>query len=106
MSTIIGGDTGPDIDRPLVILKLVGGEQVIGRQDGHSDSVMVLSHPRTLVMINQNQLAFAPFMFATDNKVAINNSCILSVGTDIPSNIADSYVQAVTGIQLARSLPR
>lgn len=99
------GSVNNNDDHPVVILKLVGGEQVIGRMGDVTLECVTLHDPRTLAVVNQSQLAFAPFMFATDKQVTIRTG-VLAVGFDIPANIADSYVQAVTGIQLARGLPR
>jgi len=82
-----------------VSLKLLSGEEVIGKYVSEDMMEIVLSKPVMLAM-SKNGPAMAPVMMTVDpdKDYAINKNAVMFKGlTD--KNIADQYIFQTTGIQ-------
>jgi hypothetical protein len=81
-----------------VSLKLLSGEEVVGRLENESKDGYTLVKPLMLTAMQQG-VGLAPFMFTIDDdaKVEIKATavtCIVKTSKDT----ADSYIQSTTGI--------
>lgn len=81
-----------------VTLKIVGGEEVIGRFTDETASTITLDRPMAIMATGQG-IGLGPFAFTINptSKIAINKSAIVFVHkTD--SEMASQYVKSTTGI--------
>jgi hypothetical protein len=83
-----------------VSIKLISGEEIIGRLDEDTAECIKLNRPKS-VSIGAQGLGMMPFMFlgGSDN-VTIKHSHII-VMVPAEKSAADQYVQGTTGIALA-----
>ena len=84
-----------------VSVKLISGEEVVGRIGDQSDGVIVLTKPMTFIMGPQG-LGMVPYMFSapSDAKIKIKESAVVAiVKTD--DNVNNQYIQQTTGLKLA-----
>lgn len=88
------------------ILKLVSGEEVIGKiVEWKTDSV-VLTSIRSLVMQptgpGQMGIAMIPWMATdADGEHEIEDKDIMGRNTEVPKQLEDGYLQQTSGIQIA-----
>ena len=82
-----------------VSIKLISGEEIIGRLDEETSEIIKLNRPKS-VSIGPQGLGMMPFMFlgGSDTIVIKQNHIIVMV----PANkeASDQYVQGTTGIAL------
>jgi hypothetical protein len=94
------------IDKPIrendvISLKLTTGEEVIATYKEFTDTHIVVTKPATIAA-NQQGMGIVPWMMtARPEKIRLNISTVIAYAlTD--ENIAKSYTQATTDIQLAQ----
>jgi hypothetical protein len=83
-----------------VSLKLISGEEVVGRVGDPTQDVVVLTKPMTFIMGPQG-LGMVPYMFSApqDAKIKIKESAIVAiVKTD--DQINKQYIQQTTSLSL------
>jgi hypothetical protein len=83
-----------------VSLKLISGEEVVGRVGEPTQDVVVLTKPMTFIMGPQG-LGMVPYMFSApqDAKIKIKESAIVAiVKTD--DQINKQYIQQTTSLAL------
>lgn len=88
-------------------IKLVTGEEVITRLAKHQGSadVWVLDRPRALAHNPvSGELSFGPVLFMAnpDGNITLNKSAVVCYTTNLRDGIADSYIQAVSSIQIPK----
>ena len=84
-----------------VSLKLISGEEVVGRIGDPTQDVVILTKPMTFIMGPQG-LGMVPYMFSApqDAKIKIKDSAIVAiVKTD--DQVNKQYIQQTTGLSLA-----
>ena len=84
-----------------VSLKLISGEEVVGRIGEPTQDVVTLTKPMTFIMGPQG-LGMVPYMFSApqDAKIKIKDSAIVAiVKTD--DQVNKQYLQQTTGLTLA-----
>jgi hypothetical protein len=85
-------------------IKLLTGEEIIGRLKEKNDAVVVLEKP-VLLAVTAKGLGFAPVCISIDDtgEIAYKQEHIL-FSASTRSELVDQYIKATTGIQLATSL--
>jgi hypothetical protein len=84
-----------------VSVKLISGEEVVGRIGDPTDGTIILTKPMTFIMGPQG-LGMVPYMFSApqDAKIKIKESAIVAIiKTD--DNVNKQYIQQTTGLKLA-----
>lgn len=93
----------------IILLKLITGEEVIGKEVEKRDSVIILSDVRVLALQpagnGQIGIALMPFFAgAHENNVRIYDAHILARPEgDLPKQIEDMYLQQTSGLDLSSS---
>lgn len=97
----------------IIAIKLVSGEEIIAHTDSTStpesmhgnNNVIIVHKARVLHLTGDSQrvgLALAPFMFSCiDGRIYIKINNIMSIASDIPKQIEDTYIEQTSGIALA-----
>lgn len=83
-----------------VTLKLISGEEVVGRIGDPTDGQIVLTKPMTFIMGPQG-LGMVPYMFSApqDAKIKLKDSAVVAiVKTD--EQVNKQYLQQTTGLTL------
>ncbi len=83
----------------VVTLKLVGGDEVLGRlQDEHMDQHIEISKP-LLVMMAQQGFGLVPYVLTAgpDAKIKISRSHVIAV-TKTLDQVAKEYLKQTTGL--------
>lgn len=83
-----------------VTLKLISGEEVIGRINDAVEGFIVLTKPMTFIMGPQG-LGLTPYMFSApqDAKIKIKDSAVVAIlKTD--ENVNKQYIAQTTGLTL------
>ena len=83
-----------------VSVKLISGEEVVGRIGDSNDGATILTKPMTFIMGPQG-LGMVPYMFSApqDAKIKIKDSAIVAiVKTD--EQVNKQYLQQTTGLTL------
>lgn len=83
-----------------VSVKLISGEEVVGRIGDPNDGAIILTKPMTFIMGPQG-LGMVPYMFSApqDAKIKIKDSAIVAiVKTD--EQVNKQYLQQTTGLTL------
>lgn len=84
----------------IVSIKLISGEEIIGRLDEDNADFVKLDRPKS-VSIGAQGLGMMPFMFLSGSEtVTIKHNHII-VMVPAEKSAADQYVQGTTGIALA-----
>lgn len=83
----------------IISLKLISGDEIIGKFANEDMATLTLSKPVMLAMTPKGP-AMAPVMMTVnpDNDYVINKSAILFKGSTV-KEIADQYTYQTTGIQ-------
>jgi hypothetical protein len=83
-----------------VSIKLISGEEIIGRLDDDTTEYIKLNRPKS-VSIGAQGLGMMPFMFlgGSDNVTIKHNHIIVMVLAE--KSASDQYVQGTTGIALS-----
>ena len=83
-----------------VSIKLISGEEIIGRLDDDTTEVIKLNRPKS-VSIGAQGLGMMPFMFlgGSDNVTIKHSHIIVMVLAE--KSASDQYVQGTTGIALS-----
>jgi small nuclear ribonucleoprotein (snRNP)-like protein len=91
-----------------VLLKLVSGEEIIGKlEDANDSDALILEDVRELMIQQTGQgqigIALVPWMAgAPDNSVKVFRTHIVgSLVSDVPKQLEDAYLQQTSGIQFA-----
>lgn len=83
-----------------VSLKLISGEEVVGRVGETTDGVIILTKPMTFIMGPQG-LGMVPYMFSApqDAKIKIKDSAVVAIiKTD--EQVSKQYIAQTTGLTL------
>ena len=83
----------------VVTLKLIGGDEVLGRlADERTDQYIEVSKP-LLVMMAQQGFGLVPYVLTAgpDAKIKINNSHVIAM-TKTLDQVAKEYLKQTTGI--------
>lgn len=83
----------------VVTLKLVGGDEVLGRlADERTEQYVEISKP-LLVMMSQQGFGLVPYVLTAgaDAKVKINNSHVITM-TKTLDQVAKEYLKQTTGL--------
>lgn len=83
----------------VVTLKLIGGDEILGRlADEHTDQYTEVSKP-LLVMMAQQGFGLVPYVLTAgpDAKIKINNRHIIAM-TKTLDQVAKEYLKQTTGI--------
>jgi hypothetical protein len=95
----------------VTVLKLVSGEEVIGKVEEQNDEYIVLGNARSLMMQQtgdgQVGLGMVPFMPSADNPatdtesdVKVYKQFIMAQPTAIPSGLEDAYIRSTSKIAI------
>lgn len=86
-------------ENDIVTLKLVSGEEVIGKFISEDDKVVTLDKPLTLAM-SQKGVGMVPLLMTVnpDNKLKINKQAV-TIMAHSDEEIGKQYTFQVTGIQ-------
>jgi|APCry1669188970_1035186.scaffolds.fasta_scaffold256532_2 hypothetical protein len=89
----------------VLTLKMVSGEEIIGRFGEETITQLVLIKPFLLMPSPNGQLGMAPALFSADpaENVRVNKSAI-AMQTRTVKDLADQYISSTTGLTLARTL--
>jgi len=81
-----------------VSLKLTSGEEVIGRLEEETDTIVRLSKPLMLTA-SQQGVGLAPFMFTVnpESKFTLNKNTVMCI-VKTEKDMASQYVQNTTGL--------
>ena len=93
------------------VVKLVSGEEVIGKLEDTGDDYIVIANARSLMMQQgpdgQVGLGMVPFMPSADNpatdsesNVKIYSQFIMAEPTTVPSALEDAYLRSTSKIAL------
>lgn len=86
-------------DSDVVSLKLVSGEEIIGRFEKENDDGITLSKPMMIAMTPKGP-AMAPVMMTADPESTLTfNKRLITISTISFKEVADQYVFQTTGIQ-------
>ena len=82
----------------IVTIKLFSGEELVGRFDSETDTIIKIKMPLTLVA-SQQGIGLQQYLFTTDPKklLPIQKSALVVV-TPTVKNFADAYQQQTSGI--------
>jgi len=83
----------------VVSIKLASGEEVVARFDEKTDTTITIDKPMCIVP-QQQGMGMAPFMFTTDETSFTLNLSSVVVITKTQSDLAKSYVEGTTSIQM------
>lgn len=83
-----------------ITLKLISGEEIVGRVGDPSDGVVILTKPMTFIMGPQG-LGMVPYMFSApqDAKIKIKDSAIVAI-TKTDDQVNKQYLSQTTGLTL------
>jgi len=89
-------------ENTIIALKLVSGEEIVGKVDAESDTHFILNKVRTLVIHNQG-LAFVPYLISGDelSSLVISFDKII-VHSYVEDEIKNAYIEATTNIKLVK----
>lgn len=85
----------------VVTLKLMSGEEIVGKLVEETSTYYKLSKPLTLSM-NQQGIGMIPFTFTgnPDKDYIIHTSAVITI-TNTVKDFADQYIKGTTGLELA-----
>jgi hypothetical protein len=83
----------------IVSIKLISGEEIIGRLDADTTESIRLDRPKS-VTIAKDGLGMMPFMFLGGSDTFIIKHIHIIVMVMAEKSAADQYVQGTTGISL------
>ena len=93
----------------IVVLRLVSGEEVLGKLLSENSDVYCFSRPIVLQMqmvsANQAGIAFAPFMvgISEDRSVSIRKSACITTVEIARDDVKSNYIKATTGLEVPGS---
>ena len=91
----------------IVTVKLISGEEVVGRWDSKDNSVVKLTKPLMVTMTAEGP-AMAPWVFSSDilgaPSIEINEQTVVTI-VDTHKPFADAYLQGTTGIVGVGTVP-
>lgn len=84
-----------------VTLKLISGEEVVGRVGEPTEGLVVLTKPMTFIMGPQG-LGMVPYMFSApqDAKIKIKETAVVAI-TKTDENVNKQYIAQTTSLTLA-----
>ena len=100
----------PDIN-DIVTIKLVSGEEIVGRLMDRTGDAILLAKPVQIIMqpVNANQigLAFQPVLGSVNEHSTMQFSLTLLAIRPIKTNedVTRNYIQATTGLVAADQMP-
>lgn len=91
----------PRASGDVVTLKLISGEEVVGRFEEETSAGIKITKPMVISMTPKGP-GLMPFLFTVnpDTAVTINHSAV-ALAANADKGFADQYIQSTTGIQLA-----
>ena len=84
----------------IVSIKLLTGEEVLGRYVSESDSEIHIKKPCTLAM-GQQGMGIVPWMMTTQPEVTKLNKHTVIAHAPTDAEIAKAYIEATSSIKLA-----
>lgn len=84
----------------VITIKLITGEEIIGRLEEDNETTTVLSKP-VVLGITQKGIGFAPLFFSIDDTLSITfkkQHILFQASTR--KELVDAYLQSTTGIAL------
>lgn len=88
----------------IITVKLVSGEEVIGREKKNTDDVIVIEKP-VMLAATQQGLGFAPLCISIDDASEfVFKQVHILFTAPTRRELVDQYIKATTGIQLASSI--
>jgi hypothetical protein len=84
----------------IVSIKLITGEEILGRFDSVTDNELHIKKPCTLAMGNQG-MGIVPWMMTTQPDITKLNKNTVIAYAPTDKEIAKAYVEATSSIKLA-----
>lgn len=84
----------------IVSIKLISGEEIIGRLDEDTSDFVKLDRPKS-VTITKDGLGMMPFMFLSGSDTFTIKHSHVIVMVPAEKSAADQYLQGTTGIALS-----
>lgn len=84
----------------IVSIKLISGEEIIGRLDEDTPEHVRLDRPKSVTIGNEG-LGMMPFMFLSGSETVFIKHIHIIVMVMAEKSAADQYVQGTTGIALS-----
>ena len=94
----------------IINMKLINGEEIIGKVVSVTDESIQLKSPRTLMMHDMGNgkpgASFVPVLLlnGVTDECMVNRSAIAAFSYDVNSAYEKRYLESISGIQLATSL--
>ena len=86
----------------VVSIKLVTGEELIGKLIRVDDTAVVINKPFSLIMDNENKLGLMPYcLAASEGQIRFNQNNLMAFPAKVSKNFEDGWIQHTTGIHLA-----
>ena len=93
-------------EQDVVTIRLVSGEEIVGRISGETDTQITLTKPISIgiqmVGQNQAQLAFSPFMASVDDSgsLTFNKASLVTLPAKTREDVKTSYLKATSSLEL------
>tara|TARA_R110001592_G_scaffold271703_1_gene538268 strand:+ start:1503 stop:1841 length:339 start_codon:yes stop_codon:yes gene_type:complete len=86
----------------VVTIKLMNGEEILGRFESEDDSQITVSRASVVAAGADDQMGLVPWlMSAVPEKVSINKSTVVAYLPTVPE-IADVFTKATSSIQIVK----
>ncbi len=96
----------PITEQDVVTIRLVSGEEIVGRLASDTETHLTLSKPISIgiqmVGQNQAQLAFSPFMASVDDSgsLTFNKAALVTLPAKTREDVKKSYLTATSSIEM------
>lgn len=96
----------PVAEQDVVTIRLVSGEEIVGRLTTETDTQITLSKPISIgiqmVAQNQAQLAFSPFMASVDDggSLTFNKASLVTLPAKTREDVKTSYIRATSSLEV------
>lgn len=96
----------PVADQDVVTIRLVSGEEIVGRLVGQNETQVMIAKPISIgiqmVAQNQAQLAFSPFMASVDDSgtLTFNKAALVTTPTPTREDVKASYIRATSSLEV------
>lgn len=89
----------------IIAVKLISGDEIVGKIERINATELVVSKP-IAIGISAQGVGFAPFMVSADDDISLTfNLAQVITYTQVRKEIKDAYIQSISGITPAGSLP-
>lgn len=94
------------MSKKIIAIKLINGEEYIGEVEVETDNYIILYKPRALQFNPAGtSAALVPaIIMGVDGEVKFYKSAIAVRSDNVPVEFEENYLQAVSGITLAKTL--